>query len=104
MADARDVLLMKRKADGRWPVEAAHPGEVALCYGDAAPAQPVEYAAGIACAETVRPRVTAPTKKLSASRPRRPLAGAVGIHAAAAQITCQNGAEQANLGHTASWG
>jgi hypothetical protein len=30
MADARDVLLAKRKADGRWSVEAAHPGEVHL--------------------------------------------------------------------------
>ena len=27
MADARAVLLAKRKADGRWPAEAAHPGE-----------------------------------------------------------------------------
>lgn len=28
MADARDALLAKRKADGRWLAEAAHPGEM----------------------------------------------------------------------------
>jgi hypothetical protein len=30
MADARDALLAKRKADGRWLTEAAHPGKVHL--------------------------------------------------------------------------
>lgn len=30
MADARAVLLARRKADGRWLAEAAHPGEVHL--------------------------------------------------------------------------